>query len=605
MNTIKRITTLVLLLVAVLTVNAQELTVKSMEEAPFDRTASMNPVLDFNNNPCGLVKVRLAVAGAKFGGNIIEPVKYDLGEYSVYMTEGSHLLNVRGPGFVPLMLDFRDYGIHHVAARCTYVLTLLLPSGTSAPVDDGMRYLVINVKPTTATVFVDDEIRTVLNGSASVLLPKGVHSYRVEAAGYSPKSETVEIGDEKKTIDVVLESALAQLTVNCPTTGAKVYVNGNMTGTAPWTGQVAAGNYQIEARLDGYRPQQQSIALGQKERRTVELPVLTAIVGAMNVNYQPVNAEVWLDGKKLGTSPDVFRNILVGSHSVEVRASGYQTDKKTVTISEGQTAQVSGQLDASPQPSPNREGAQTDLWADAYATTGNTVIDNLIRNMVYVEGGTFTMGATSEQGKDAYDNEFPTHKVTLSSFRIGKYEVTQREWKTVMGDNPSDFKGNVLPVETVSWNDCQEFIRKLNSMTGMNFRLPTEAEWEYAARGGNKSRGYKYSGSNDINIVAWYDGNSGNKTHPVGTKSPNELGLYDMSGNVWEWCQDWYDKNYYSETKSYNPVGPSWGSYRVDRGGAWSYFYKCCRVSHRGNNSPDDRYSSLGRLNYLGLRLAL
>lgn len=230
----------------------------------------------------------------------------------------------------------------------------------------------------------------------------------------------------------------------------------------------------------------------------------------------------------------------------------------------------------------------------------NPIIKNLINNMVYVSGGTFTMGATSEQGSEAnyesYD-EKPTHRVTLSSFYIGKYEVTQAEWKAVMGSNPSYFKGDNLPVENVSWNDCQEFIRKLISLTGKNFRLPTEAEWEFAARGGKNSRGYKYSGSNDIGSVAWYYSNSGSKTHPVGQKSPNELGLYDMSGNVWEWCQDW-NGDYPSSVQT-NPTGPISGSYRVCRGGSWDYNAGGCRVSFRNFCTPGGRGDSLG------LRLAM
>ena len=159
--------------------------------------------------------------------------------------------------------------------------------------------------------------------------------------------------------------------------------------------------------------------------------------------------------------------------------------------------------------------------------------------MIPVEGGTFTRGATSEMTEPS-DWEKPTHQVTLSSYYIGETEVTQALWKAVMGSNPSWFKGDDLPVEKVSWDDCQTFISKLNALTGKNFRLPTEAEWEFAARGGNQSRHTQFSGSSRIDDVAWYDGNSGDKTHPVKTKQPNELGIYDMTGNVWEWCQDWY-----------------------------------------------------------------
>ena len=217
--------------------------------------------------------------------------------------------------------------------------------------------------------------------------------------------------------------------------------------------------------------------------------------------------------------------------------------------------------------------------------------------MVYVEGGTFTMGATKEQGSDAYDSEKPTHQVTLSSFYIGKYEVTQAEWEAVMGSNPSGFKGANLPVENVNWYDCQEFIRKLNELTGKQFRLPTEAEWEYAARGGKRSYGEKYAGGGDIANVAWFEDNSGGKTHPVGTKRANELGLYDMSGNVWERCQDWYGS--YSSASQTNPQGPATGTYRVSRGGSWSQVAGFGRVSCRGMFRPN------GREYHLGLRLAL
>ena len=213
-------------------------------------------------------------------------------------------------------------------------------------------------------------------------------------------------------------------------------------------------------------------------------------------------------------------------------------------------------------------------------------------NMIHVEGGTFTMGATPEQGDDAYDWEKPAHQVTLSSYYIGETEVTQALWEAVMGSNPSYFKGSEHPVEEVSWDDCQTFICKLNTLTGKTFRLPTEAEWEYAARSGKKSQGYKYSGSNTLDNVAWYDDNSGGETHPVKTKSPNELGLYDMSGNVWEWCQDW--SGGYDSSSQKNPTGPSTGSARVSRGGSWYYFARYCRVSFRGNSAPDNRSGSLG-----------
>ncbi len=210
--------------------------------------------------------------------------------------------------------------------------------------------------------------------------------------------------------------------------------------------------------------------------------------------------------------------------------------------------------------------------------------------MIYVEGGSFVMGCTSEQS-DCFDNERPAHRVTVDSYYIGETEVTQELWTAVMGSNPS-FKGTQRPVDNVCWHDCQDFIRKLNQITGKNFRLPTEAEWEYAARGGKKSKSYKYSGSNTIDNVAWYTNNSGNQTHNVKTKFPNELGIYDMSGNVWEWCQDWY--GYYANSPQANPTGPSSGSYRVLRGGSWYSSAQYCRVAIRGNGTPSLRYDDYG-----------
>ena len=223
------------------------------------------------------------------------------------------------------------------------------------------------------------------------------------------------------------------------------------------------------------------------------------------------------------------------------------------------------------------------------------VKDGISIDMVRVEAGTFTMGATAEM-KDPWDSEKPTHRVTLTNdYYIGKYEVTQALWQTVMGNNPSKFKGDNLPVEHVSWKDCQKFLSKLNRITGKMFRLPTEAEWEYAARGGNKSRGYQYSGSNNLSDVAWYDDNSGNKTHAVGTKQPNELGIYDMSGNVLEWCQDRYGK--YNSSSQINPTGVNSGSNRVFRGGRGNA--RSCRSSFRFGITPRFRNK------YLGLRLVL
>ena len=198
--------------------------------------------------------------------------------------------------------------------------------------------------------------------------------------------------------------------------------------------------------------------------------------------------------------------------------------------------------------------------------------------MIYVEGGTFAMGSNSGD-----DDEKPVHNVTLDSYYIGETEITQAQWRAVMGSNPSTYKGDNRPVEQVSWNDAQAFCKKLSELTGKRYVLPTEAQWEYAARGGNMSRGYTYSGSNNIDEVAKCGSSSGGHSN-VRSKNPNELGIYDMSGNVYEWCSDW--RGSYSSSSQTNPQGPTSGSYRVSRGGSWIHDASKCRVAYRNNNNP-------------------
>jgi formylglycine-generating enzyme required for sulfatase activity len=219
-------------------------------------------------------------------------------------------------------------------------------------------------------------------------------------------------------------------------------------------------------------------------------------------------------------------------------------------------------------------------------------VNGVTFTMIAVEGGTFQMGSTS-----GYDDEKPVHSVTLSDYYIGETEVTQALWEAVMGSNPSIFIGNQHPVEFVSWNDCQTFISKLNELTGCTFRLPTEAEWEFAARGGTQSNGNTYSGSNTVGDVAWYGENSSGQTHDVATKAPNELGIYDMSGNVLEWCQDGFKE--YSSNPQTNPTGSDQNNNRVYRGGCFGSEASVCRVSFRS------RFYSTIALDILGLRLAL
>ena len=245
----------------------------------------------------------------------------------------------------------------------------------------------------------------------------------------------------------------------------------------------------------------------------------------------------------------------------------------------------------------------TETWPDDPIPISDMTftVNGVTFTMVAVEGGSFSMGATGEQGLGTYDWERPVHHVTLSDYFIGQTEVTQELWQAVMGSNPSYYTSDpLLPVENVSWNNCKDFIEQLNQLTGKTFRLPTEAEWEFAARGGNMSQKYRFSGGSNVHDVAWFwnsipsqdIGTPGYGTQPVATKTPNELGLYDMSGNVWEWCQDWFG-NYSSDDQT-DPTGPLYGSYRIFRGGSWSRSSECCRVAYRNYTYPSTADDTMG-----------
>lgn len=282
------------------------------------------------------------------------------------------------------------------------------------------------------------------------------------------------------------------------------------------------------------------------------------------------SATLYIDGTSYG-SVSGTRFLKTGLHSIKLEADGYEPLTSSIEVSSTKTS----------FPFTMKEDISL------------PIINNIINNMVFVEGGTFTMGATSEQNGYADSDERPAHQVTLSSFSIGKYEVTQEEWVAVMGSNPSYFKGTKRPVESVSWNDCQEFIRKLNAKTGKHFRLPTEAEWEYAARGRNiKTIHIGGNIGKSVGVRVWNAGNSNGTTHDVGQNKANPLGLYDMIGNVYEWCSDWYGR--YSNSSQTNPTGPASGTYRMCRGCSWRSDTKDCRVSYRCYNEPTFRGSGLG-----------
>ena len=647
------------------TAMGQQMSVSSFKLLDNDLTANTRSTmkLDQNGEKAALIKIVTTQTGFVFDCGTLGIVKsvQKPGEIWLYVPYGVRHITITHAQLGVL----RNYSFPIPIERArTYEMVLTTGQvQTIVQQDLGGAYLVMNVKPANAIVYVDEVEQTVEDGVMSKFLNYGKHTYRVAAALYQSEAGNIEMGREKKSMDVNLKPAYGQLEISTtPVNGAKVYIDNNETaagttpfttgklaggshnlllqlsqyeshrmsvdvpsdgstqklavpmtpnfgtltvasskgshiyinnedkGESPWTGRLSAGQHVVEARLASHRPTSQRVDVVRGETQSIELAAPTPIYGSLNVSSKPVGADVYVDGTKIGTSPDVFTNILEGTRNIELRKSGYAAYTTQVTVAEGKVSNLATTLSVEEKPQP--VVAVSGQSGMLRGNTGNAVLDRLISNMVYVEGGTFMMGATSEQGSDAYTFEKPAHSVTLSNYYIGKYEVTQAEWQAVMGSNPSRFKGDNKPVENVSWIDCQTFISKLNAKTGLIFRLPTEAEWEYAARGGNKSKGYKYSGSDYIGDVAWYTSNSGYKTHAVGTKQPNELGLYDMIGNVGEWCGDWYGS--YSSSSQTNPTGANSGSHRVIRGVSWDYDARLCRSSYRYAYPPDHRYNSLG-----------
>jgi formylglycine-generating enzyme required for sulfatase activity len=327
--------------------------------------------------------------------------------------------------------------------------------------------------------------------------------------------------------------------------------------------------------------------------------------GSIKVKSAPAGATVYVNGAQKGVTPMTVSGLSPGSAAVKVVHDGYEKVEDIVEIQAGKeetTNYVLARVSTAPPTVPVIEPQVKPLSAPTSSTRKEWKDPATGMEFVWVDGGTYKMGCGPWAG-DCQANESPEHEVTVSGFWIGKYTVTQAQWQKVMGSNPSGFKkGDNYPVETVSWSEAKEFILKLNAKSGNTFRLPTEAEWEYAARSGGKAE--KYAGGNDIDAVAWYSANSGRSTHPVGTKAPNGLGIYDMSGNVWQWCEDLYDADAYKKLRAANPVSNGGGLFRVVRGGSWSRDATWVRCVFRGQWDPNS-HGMGGRLGGTGLGLRL
>ena len=609
-------------------------------------------VVNAASEPVQKKKYHLIVKADQSDATIyIDDNPLDIGEASLLVTEGTnHTWKI-------------ECNLYHAETGSVTVNERTVVNKTLRP---AFGYINVSSFPEQgAKVFVDGEYIG-LSPIKTDKLKSGTHIVRVMKDMYKMKEHSFVVNDGQTTNATLNMSAnFVNVTINTDSQ-SDIYVDEEYKGKGRWTGRLSDGEHIVEARKANHRASSKAVELVLGETKTITLEAPKPIYGSLEINSSPMNANIYIDGKHYGETPNYINEIIIGSHELKLTKQGCSEIKKAITIKEGETLSVNEKLQTGKEISITTDKSGDKIYVDdnylgispiasslSYGThtikaerNGKTVSKNInvvqsggdssvkltffgnqtftvngvSFTMIAVEGGTFPMGSVRgldsdakgnespvnmlllqlmpKLDSDAKGNESPVHNVTLSDYYIGETEVTQELWTAVMGNNPSYYSGNPKrPVEKVTWNACQEFVKKLNQLTGKNFRLPTEAEWEYAARGGKKSKGYKYSGSNTIDDVAWYPSNSGSKTHDVKTKQANELGIYDMSGNVYEWCQDWYGS--YSSSSQTNPTGSTSGSFRVYRGGSWISGAGYCRVSYRYYDFPD--YSDI----FLGLRLSL
>ena len=588
---------------------------EQIRELPGDLAARHSAYPDNAGNPCALIKLFSNQSGLVFENPMAleHTIEKDGGEYWIYMKHGARRITVKKEGFLALNYEFP---IGSLQRSTTYRMSV---SGIAEHATISEIAIVVQADPSDAKVYINDKE---MPEPDRIITTLGKQTLKVTRDGYEPYITEIDVTPTNIRFPAKLEKIQdAVILIDSNPPGAMVFIDGVRLDRTPVSTFYPAGTYKIRLTSDNYEdieetieikspetkktyqltdiratltinthekakvfinneqvtnyrnlklaPQQvtvrvemnkaktleERIILGRRETKTLDMhPQIST--GTIQIAVIPTDAEIELTGdggeKYTGTGAKAFTEVPVGTYKLKVTKKGFKTHTEDIRLTDGATERKSVKLD---------EGA--DVSGD----------------YIFVQGGSFT-----REG----------NRVTVSDFYIGKTEVTQAQYQAVMGKNPSHFKGDNLPVESVSWHDAVEFCKKLSQKEGVTYRLPTEAEWEYAARGGNQSKGFEYSGSSSIDGVAWYSSNSGSKTQPVGTKQPNELGIYDMSGNVWEWCSDWYDSNYYKNSPSNNPTGPSSGSFRVLRGGSWGSRAKSCRVAYRNYSGPERRFDRSG-----------
>ncbi|MFH0735019.1 MAG: SUMF1/EgtB/PvdO family nonheme iron enzyme [bacterium] len=486
---------------------------------------------------------------------------------------GKHQLRIEKEGFKTLQQEIN------------VSVTNILFSFTLKPIE--LIAVQVNSNPTGAKIIIDNIEKGETN--KGVFLYPGSYNLKLSKSGCLDIEEKINITEGKNNLfNYNMVKNAGKLLLTLIPRDADVLINKEKyTGNTEI--ELSPGKYKIEIIKEGYSSLEEIIEIRQNQTITKEYN-LNSKTGVFQFTIAPSEATAVLSKNgsivKLWQGIKIIKDLQIGEYDLYVMNCGYKIVIKKIIIENDKNTIEDITLIKDPS---------------IFINQNSQIVNNtsLPENMVYVEGGAFQMG-----NNEGESNEKPVHPVTLNSFYIGKYEVTQKEWEGIIANNPSDNKGENLPVENVSFEDIQKYLEKLNKKSGKKYRLPTEAEWEYAACGGNRSEETRYSGSNFIADVAWYAYNA-ERTKDVGTQKPNQLGIYDMSGNVWEMCDDWYDEDYYKQSKTINPLGPPsatgvWKE-RVIRGGSYKEDESNCNNTFRGSYTS----SYTIKRNNIGFRIVL
>lgn len=460
------------------------------------------------------------------------------------------------------------------------------------------QFMIVRVEPSDSILYVNDNQVPLTNGCWVDELKVGQYKIDVvpNSSDYLSFSKNVDLTIQKKlelSIKLKEKNPLTPVFILCGDDKCKVFIDGVLVGSSPWSGEVRVGAHEVEVRRDGYKPLITTINVVDNnlklyQRQQFKLEPKVPMIGAIKVNSYNVGDSVYFDGKDVGTTPLILRDIFAGKHRISIDVRGVKYDK-LVEVEDNRMTAVDFfdgvEVISCDNPHMRNEISVKGKTHDICFTIGG--VDFCMK---YVQGGSFMMGATSGQILLCDKNEYPAHRIAVNSLFIGQTQVTQKQWQAIMKSNPSRKQSEQLPVDNVSWTDCHQFIDRLNKLTGLKFRLPTEAEWEYCARGGINQNNYIYSGSDKIKEVAWCKAQNKGRCG-VALLKPNQLGLYDMSGNVWEWCEDEFAP--YIGVKPYTPVKEY-----VLRGGSSASSETYCRVSARGSSQDKKGYND-------GLRLVL